>query len=171
MEADGQEATAGDEASQARARFARVRLLSDELDKLMSDASERSESVNSRASFLAVAAGVLVAAATAQLWTQAEFVGIVALALASIGLLCAAVALRPAKRPGLIAQRLVDRYFDSRRSALEMEAEIVQDKASVISARESDMRSRAAWIVAGFFALASGTIALTVVYALEVIGT
>jgi len=155
----------------AKERFRRTRLLNEELDKLVTDAAERTASVANRASFLAVSTGVLVAASTAQLWNTAGVVGICALALASIGLLCAAVALRPGKRLGLQARRLVDQYLETTRTANSIEVDIVRDKANVLTAQEHDLRSRAHWVWGGFFSLAAGTILLTVVYAIEVIGS
>lgn len=149
----------------------RTRLLNEELDKLVTDATGRSASVANRASFLAVAAGVLVAASTAQVWTTAGAIGICALALASLSLLCAAVAMRPGKRLGIQAQRLVDRYLDSSRTANSIEEDIVRDKANIITAQEIDLRARAHWIIGGFISLTAGTILLTVTYALEVIGS
>jgi len=153
-----------------RARFARVRLLNDELDKLTTDASERTASVTNKASFLAVSAGVLVAASTVQLWTHAPWLGVVALALSCIALACAAVAMRPGSRLGIQARRLVDRYADSAMSALAVEAQLIEDKAAAITQRESDLRARAAWVWIGFAALAVAAAALAVVFGFEVLG-
>lgn len=153
-----------------RARFARVRLLNDELDRLTTDASERTVSVTNKASFLAVSAGVLVAASTVQLWTRAPWFGVVALALACIALACAAVAVRPGMRLGIQARRLVDRYADSTMSALAVESQIVEDKAVVITQREADLRTRAAWVWIGFAALAVAAASLAVVFGFEVLG-
>ena len=154
----------------AKESFRRTRLLNEELDKLVTDSSDRTSSVANKASFLAISAGVVVAASTAQQWTEAGIVGVCALALASLSLLCAAVALRPGKRPGLQAQRLVDLHLDTTRSADIVEIDIVRDKARVIAAQDIDLRSRASWVWSGFFSLAASTISLTVVYSIEVIG-
>ncbi|RYF05788.1 MAG: hypothetical protein EOO40_10055 [Deltaproteobacteria bacterium] len=154
----------------AQARFARVRLLNEELDALVVDSGTRAASVLNKASFLAVTAGVIVAASTAQLWTTAGVIGVCALVLASLAIFCAAAALRPGKRLGLQAQRLVDVYMDSTKSVRRIEAEIVRSKAQVIEAHENDLRNRATWVWAGFILLGAGTILLSIVYALEVIG-
>ena len=153
-----------------RARFARIRLLNEELDKLTTDAAERTASVTNKASFLAVSAGVLVAASTVQLWTRLAGFGIAALALSCVALACAAVAVRPGKRLGIRARRLVDRYADTTMNALQIEAQIVEDKATVITEREADLRARAVWVWSGFAALAFAAAALTVVFAAEVLG-
>jgi Flp pilus assembly protein TadB len=153
-----------------RARFARVRLLNEELDKLAIDAAERTASVTNKASFLAVSSGVLVAASTVQLWTVAVGFGVGALAIACLALACAAVAVRPGKRMGIQARRLVDRYADSTLSALQIESQLVDDKANALTAREQDLRSRAVWVWCGFAALALAAAALTVVFTAQVLG-
>lgn len=153
-----------------RARAARVRLINEELDRLVTDAAERTASVTNKASFLAVSAGVLVAASTVQLWAKAPTFGVVALALACIALFCAAVAVRPGKRMGIEARRLVDRYADSGMNALQVETQLIEDKANVLTHREADLRNRAVWVWAGFAALAFAAAALTVVFAVEVLG-
>jgi hypothetical protein len=152
------------------ANFARARLLNEELDRLNVDASERAGSVTNKASFLAVAAGVIIAASTAQVWTALGVVGIAALALACVGLICAAIALRPGKRIGIQARRLVDRNLDTTRTAAQIEAGLVEDKAAVLAAREDDIAARATWIWYGFVALIFSTVSLTIVYSAEVLG-
>lgn len=158
------------EVSARRARFDRVRLLNEELDKLTTDAAERTASVTNKASFLAVSAGVLVAASTVQLWEKLAGFGVAALALSCAALACAAIAVRPGKRVGILARRLVDRFADSNASALQIEAQIVEDKAAVLVLREDDLRARATWVWLGFAALALAAAALTIVFSAEVLG-
>ncbi|MGO4679113.1 hypothetical protein [Microbacterium sp. 2MCAF23] len=153
-----------------RKRWARVRLLNEELDRLGVDAAERTTSVTNKASFLAVSAGVLVAAATAQLWKVVPLFGVVSLALACVALACAAVALRPAKRIAVQARRLVDRHLDCGHTAAQVEAELVEDKATVLAAREDDLAARAQWVWVGFAALAVAAISLSIVFSIEVLG-
>ena len=153
-----------------RARFGRVRLLNEELDKLTADAADRTAGVTNKASFLAVSAGVLIAASTTQLWTTLAWFGVIALALACAALASAAVAMRPGKRLGIQARRLVDRFADSSMNALRIEALIVEDKAATLSQREIDLRSRAVWVWSGFAALAFAAACLTVAFSAEVLG-
>lgn len=87
-----------------------------------------------------------------------------------VSLACAAVAVRPGKRLGLEARRLVDRYADSTITALQMETQIVNDKAAVLAEREGNLRSRAAWVWVGLAALAFAAAALTLVFAAEILG-
>lgn len=71
---------------------------------------------------------------------------------------------------GIQARRLVDRYVDSTMNALQVETQLVEDKANVLTQRESDLRARAVWVWVGFAALALAAAALTVVFAVEVMG-
>lgn len=153
-----------------RARHARVRLLNEELDRLTTDVGERSVSVTSKASFLAVSAGVLVAASTSQIWSTQAWFGIAALVFAGVAVLCAAVALRPARRLGLVAQRLTDRYLDTNKTALAIETEIVQGKSRAITSREADLVTRATWVWCGFGALVLSTASLATVFAAQLLG-
>lgn len=159
---------ASDNDEEHRAWFARVRLLNEELDRLTTDAAERTASVTQKASFLAVSAGVLVAASTVQLWSNTPWFGVIALGLACLALACAAVAVRPGQRLGLSARRIVDRYLDSTLSAADVEAQLVHDKAAAITSREGDLRARATWVWLGFAALALAAASLTIVFAIEV---
>jgi hypothetical protein len=155
---------------QGHARYARVGVLKDEVNQLVTDADQRLTSVSNKASFLAVAAGVVIAAASSQEWSQLRWFGVIALALGCAGLLCAAVALRPGKRRGLKALRLTDKYLDSTRSAKSIEEEILKDKAKAIDQRESGLVARAIWVQVGFGALVLSTISLTVVFAATTLG-
>lgn len=160
-----QEATAA-----RRLKFDRVRLLNEEMDRLTVDVDQRAASVANKASFLAVAAGVIIAASVAQLWTVLPWIGVIALGFACVGLLCATVALRPGRRIGLVAQRLADAYLDSELSAASVEVQLVRRKADVISARESDLIARAQWVAAGSIALLVSVAALTIVFATQILG-
>jgi hypothetical protein len=153
-----------------RKRFNRVRLLNEELDQLMVDAANRMTSVLSKASFLAVSAGVIVAASTAHTWTSIAITGVLALALASVALICAAVALRPGAHPAIKARRLVDEYLESFSSAGDLENELVQDKAAAIDAIELVIVARARWVSFGFAALILSTVSLAVVFGAETLG-
>jgi hypothetical protein len=155
---------------QQRSAFARLRLIHEELDRLGVDASQRSAGVMSKASFLAVAAGVIIAASTTRLWVAQPIIGIFALALACVSLISAAIALRPGSRSELLPQRLVDRYLDSTRNAMSVEREIVIDKSVVLDLRERDLASRAQWVSRGFILLIASTIALCITFAIETLG-
>jgi hypothetical protein len=170
LPAHQQQAQHDDPAAANRKRFDRIRLLNEELDRLGTDAAVRMGSVTNKASFLAVSAGVLLTAATAQLWQTVPVWGVITLVLASLALAAAAVALRPGTRPGIDARRLVDRHLDCDHSAARVEAELVRDKADVLTALERDIGRRGRWVWAGFGVLALAAISLGVVFATEIIG-
>ena len=134
------------------------------------DSTARAASVSGKASFLAVSAGVVLTAATSQLWANVALVGLISLALSCIALFSAAVALRPGRRLEIQARRLVDRHLDCEHSVAQVEAEIVSDKAAVLAAREDDLRSRAMWVWVGFGALVAAAISLSVVFGIEILG-
>ena len=153
-----------------RAEFARLRLIHEELDRLDLDAGQRSSSVLSKASFLSVATGVIIAAATARLWDGQPVLGAIALALACFSLVCASIALRPGNRLGILPQRLVDRYLDTTKAAITVEREIVLDKSKVLGFRENDITLRAKWVLVGFVLLIASTAALCITFAIETLG-
>ncbi|MDD1386777.1 hypothetical protein [Curtobacterium poinsettiae] len=157
-------------AAARRRKFDRVRLLNEEMDRLTADVDQRVASVLNKASFLAVAAGVIIAASVAQLWTVLPWIGVLALGFACVGLLCATVALRPGRRVGLVAQRLADLYLDSELYASTIERQLVRQKANIISAREADLIARAQWVAAGSTALLVSVAALTIVFATQTLG-
>lgn len=158
------------DAAARRKRFDRVRLLNEELDHLMSDVTARTGGVTNKASFLAVSAGVLITAVTAQLWKNAPTYGVASLALACGAMACAAIALRPGTRPGIEARRLVDQHLDCEHSAAYVEAEVVRDKETVLTAIERDIANRGRWVWAGFGMLAAAAAALAAVFGIELLG-
>lgn len=115
-----------DRQDRQRARALRTELLNAEVDKLTTDAAERTASVANKASFLAVSGGVLIAASTAQLWSARSIFGVGALGIACVALFCATAASRPGKRLGLRAQRLVDTYAGADITGLQMLSSIVR---------------------------------------------
>ncbi len=152
-----------------RKRFARIQLLHNELDHLLTDASNRQSGIYTKASFLAVSAGVLIAASTAQLWQFLPGFGVGALAFGCVALVCAAVALRPGKRIGIQGWRIVARHFDSTQTAFTVEREIVQDKGRVLEEWELDLRQRGNAVWLGFGGLSLSAVSLTVVFAAQVL--
>lgn len=146
----------------------RMRLIHEELDRLQLDANDRSNSVASKASFLAVASGVIITATTVQIWHVAWYVGALPLVLAAAALACATIALRPGTRIGLSAQRLSDRFLDSTWSPVKVEWSIVRDKVASMTAREANLRQRARVTTAGFIVLLAAVMALVVTYAIAI---
>lgn len=156
--------------TEIKMRAARVRLLSEELDRAEDGAEARRTSVMGKASFLAVAAGIFIAASTVQSWTELPHLGVLSLALACLAMVCAVVASRPGKRLGLVPRRLVDRYLDSTLTASQVEEQICVDKAAALSSGEVDLASRAKWVTLGFAFLLVASVALLVAFSFEVLG-
>ncbi len=152
------------------ARAVRIELLSEELDRLTVDAAERTASIANRASFLAISAGVLIAASTAQLWSGRPIFGVAALGLACIALLCATAASRPGKRLGIRAQRLVDTYADADVTAGQVLSALVRQKADALELQEGDLSKRALWTTAGFTVLVLAAASLTAVVSAQLMG-
>lgn len=167
--AKGDKAAAATAAAK-RVAFDRVRLIHEDLDRLVTDASERTASISTKASFLAVSAGVIIAALTAQVWEHFPAVGVVAMALAVAGLLCAAIALRPGRRQGTTGRSLADRFIDSTASVQQIEPILVREKASHLTAREEDLRARSVWVWVGFIALGGAAILLAIIFSAELLG-
>lgn len=136
----------------------------------MVDASTRSSGVTNKASFLAVCAGVLITAATTQLWESAPGYGVASFALSCLALACAAVALLPGKRPGIEARRLVDRHFECDHSGAQVEAEIVRDKETVPNCDRTRHRQPRTLVWAGFGVLAVAALSLATVFSFELLG-
>ncbi|UTT62591.1 hypothetical protein [Microcella humidisoli] len=154
----------------ARRSFSRIRLIHEELDRLGADASARHSSIMSKGSFLAVAAGVVIAATSSRLWEVQPIVGLAALVLACLALVGSALALRPGQRIELLPQRLADKYVDSQLTAATVERQLVLDKAHVLVAREGDLKNRSLLVSTGFVLLILSTTALCITFSFETLG-
>jgi hypothetical protein len=157
-------------AREQKRTFRRVQLLNSEINLLVADSNVRYESVSSKATFLAVSTGVVIAAVTSQLWTALPILGVIALSCSSFALFCAAFALRPGKRLGIDAKGLSDRYLDSRLTSGQLEIEVVATKARAVAQREANVLNRARWVWCGFSGLFVAVVALTLVFAFETMG-
>jgi hypothetical protein len=149
--------------------YDRLALLNDELNILLADARERSASVANKSTFLAVSAGVLIAAISSTAWKELALLASIGLASSCLALLCAAIASLPSKTLGIVAQRLTDRHMSGDHSLLHIARGIVSDKSSGITLNEARLAARAKWTSAGFFLLIGGAVALSVVYTAEVL--
>jgi len=157
-------------AEQARRRkqlSLRIQLIHNETDLMRADAADRQRSVDSKASFLAVAAGVVIAASAASDWHQPWLVAILPMSFSALGLAFAAIALRPGTRDDVTPQILYDRWADSEGSVGKAELDVLKSKIRAFTAREKVIRSRAKATSVGFLFLLAGVISLAVVFALE----
>jgi hypothetical protein len=145
----------------------RIQLIHDETDRMRAEAADRQRSVDSKASFLAVAAGVVIAAAAASDWNQPWLIAILPMSFSALGLAFAAIALRPGTRDDITPQILYDRWADSEHSVGAVELDVLKKKIRAFTAREKVIRSRARATSVGFLFLLAGVISLAVVFALE----
>jgi len=131
----------------------RMNLLHDEVDRIREAAGERARGVDTKASFLVVAAGVVAPA------TLMERAGVPAVLVALplvfvlISIVLATVALWPRKRLDLGAQHLFDLFYDSEDSRIRMEVRILKMKVQASNKRESRTRMLAVFTSAGFVSL------------------
>jgi hypothetical protein len=145
----------------------RVRLIHNEVDLMRADAADRARSVDFKASFLAVSAGVIIAAAASSDWHQPLLLALLPMTFSALGLGFAAIALRPGTRPDVTPQILFDRWADSERQAATVEADILKSKVAAFAEREKMIRSRARSTTIGFSFLLAAVLSLVVVFALE----
>ena len=154
--------TSGDEQKKFRARF---NVISQELDRLGLDADERSRSVDAKASFLAVASGVVFGGQVQTDFVVPWYVSSLPLLLVTVALACAGVAFLPRKRQGNSPQMVWLSYFDSGMSAASVAKQISMERVRTETAREAALAKRAAVITAGFTALFTSMLLFVVLFA------
>jgi hypothetical protein len=143
-----------DAAARSRKRASdRLDIVHEEVDRLRDDIAERRRSVNARASFLAVASGVLIAASATNASDDSNVWLLVHVALSVLGLIAAAVSTIPENRRELSAVRLGDKYIDSEKSPAMIFREILDSKILAIAGQERTLRRRGYTVTLGFSAL------------------
>jgi hypothetical protein len=151
----------------ASQRIKRMQLVHHEIDLLRGDAADRRRSVDARASFLAVAAGIVITASAASQWKTTGWFAVIPLALATIALALAAIASRPERRTELSATRIFDRYLDSEQPPAAIERSVLESKVAAIRQQETALSTRGGLISAGFVVLIASALTLTVIYAVN----
>ncbi|WP_412161711.1 hypothetical protein [Curtobacterium flaccumfaciens] len=144
-----------------------MQLVHNEVDLLRAGASDRRRSVDARASFLAVAAGIVITASASSQWRTAGWFAVIPLALATIALALAAIASRPERRTELSATRISDRYLDSEQSPSVIERSILESKVAAIQQQDTALSVRGNFISVGFVFLIASALTLTTVYAIN----
>lgn len=151
----------------ASQRIKRMQLVHHEIDLLRGDATDRRRSVDARASFLAVAAGIVITASAASQLKTTGWFAVIPLALATIALALAAIASRPERRTELSATRIFDRYLDSEQPPAAIERSVLESKVAAIRQQETALSTRGGLISAGFVVLIASALTLTVIYAVN----
>lgn len=126
-------------------RVARVRLLSDELDRLRLSAVERTRSIDTKASFVVVAAGVIATAAFDGLSdSRVWWIGLIAVILTVATVIVAAIALWPAKLESASGRAMVTEWVaDTDMTPVTLEDSLLEVKALEIENRDRKNESRA----------------------------
>lgn len=146
--------------------MARTRLLSAELDTLRDSAWERTRSIDTKASFVVVSAGVVAAAtSTGLISADTWFLGAIPLGLTLATIIVAAAALWPVAIKHPTGQALVDRWLDTCESLDALEIYLLKMKASEIRLR-NDANQRRGKLTKWAFKLLIAAVATTLVVAI-----
>jgi hypothetical protein len=141
----------------------RLDIVHEEVDLLRADVAERRRSVNSKASFLAVTSGVLIAASASREADDSSSWQILQVVLSVLALVFAAIATLPEKRRELSAVRLGDKYLDSEKSAALIFREILDSKIYAMSTQEAALRRQGALVSVGFGCLIASSIIYVII--------
>lgn len=151
-------------------RAKRIRILNAELDVLRGASSERSRAIDTKASFIVVAAGVLASVTGLSLVTQETwFLGLVPFALTVAAVAVATVALWPRKIDMPSARQVVDAWVDADMPANELEDNVLEVKAQEVTNRDVHNEKRAHLTNWGFSLLLAGLVSTLVVVTLNAV--
>lgn len=144
---------AGEQDAAALEDLKRMQLLHHEIDLLTAASIQRQESLANKASFLTVAAGVVLTGLTAQFWqTPPEFLILsVALTLVVLGL--AAAALVPRRSAVLDGPRAFERFVDSKFNRASIERNILETKVANLRSRNDMTQRQAFFVMSGYWVL------------------
>lgn len=143
-----------------RARARRVRLLNAEVEAIGVATAERTRSLDAKASFVVVSAGLLAGGVGATLIRpESSFAGLVPLALTIWTVVEAAAALWPLKLKVAGARRLIDNFVDTSESLDAIEDKLLELKTREIENRNTKNEERAAHTRLAFLLLVLSLIA------------
>lgn len=143
----------------SRERLQRIRLLSSELDTLRNAAIERTRSIDTKSSFVVVAAGVLAGATfTGLVDARSWYLGLVPFALTVATIIAAAVSLWPSTIDSPSGRFLVTRWVNASERMEAMEDYILEVKVREIEKRNSKNEKRAKATKSAFVLLVSGVV-------------
>jgi hypothetical protein len=145
----------------------RFNVLADEIDRLTADADERSRAVDVKASFLSVAAGVVLGGQVQAEFGFAWFISSTPLFLAAMSLAAAGVSFVPRKREGNSPRLVWLAYFDSTKDAATVAKELTQERVRTESLREEALAKRARILTAGFATLFTSMLLFVVLFAVD----
>lgn len=135
-------------------RLARVRLLSAELSELRVASVERTRSLDAKASFLVIAAGVLgTSIGLGVLSPEIIALSLTPLSLVAGTLLCATVALWPRATKLPSGREVVNRWVEAKMTAAELEDHLLEVKAEEVANRDKGNQLKARYVKFGFVLL------------------
>jgi hypothetical protein len=144
---------------------ARLNVASSELDRLTLDADERSRSIDAKASFLAVASGVVFGGQIQAEFAVPWYVASLPLLLVTIALAAAGVSFLPRTLQGNSPQMIWLAYHDSQKSAASVATEIDKVRVQTETAREAALSRRASVITFGFSTLFASMLLFVALFA------
>lgn len=154
----------------AQERTKRIRILNAELDVIRNASYERSRTIDTKASFIVVAAGVLASVTGLSLVAPATwFIGLVPFALTVAAVAVATVALWPRKIGLPSARQVVDAWVDADMPAAELEDNVLEVKAQEVTNRDAQNEKRAKLTNWGFTLLLAGLASTLVVVTLNAV--
>ena len=149
-------------------RAKRIRVLNAELDVLRIAALERSRTIDTKASFIVVVAGVLASATGLSLVsTDTWLVGLLPFGLTVAAVAVAIAALWPRKIDLPSAREVVDAWVDADMPADELEDNVLEVKAQEVTNRDAQNEKRAKLTNWGFSLVLAGLVATFAVVTLN----
>lgn len=149
-------------------RIRRVQLLSSELDSLRNSAVERTRSLDAKASFVVVAAGVLASAVGLGLVrSETYYVGLIPFGLTVWTVVQSAAALWPRSidLPG--ARKLVAKHVDSEDPPEKLEDFLLEVKTTEVENRNAQNEKKAGYTKRAFQLLVASLVAVFIVVGLN----
>lgn len=151
-------------------RSKRIRILNAELDVIRNASYERSRTIDTKASFIVVAAGVLASVTGVSLVApETWFIGLAPFALTIAAVAVAIVALWPRKIGLPSARQVVDAWVDADMPADELEDNVLEVKAQEVTNRDAQNEKRAHLTNWGFILLLAGLASTLVVVPLNAV--
>ncbi|WP_188742700.1 hypothetical protein [Agromyces bauzanensis] len=143
----------------AQERAKRIRILNAELDVLRGASSERSRTIDTKASFIVVVAGVLASVTGLSLVsTETWLVGLLPFGLTVAAVAVATAALWPRKIDLPSAREVVDAWVDADMPADELEDNVLEVKAQEVTNRDAQNEKRAKLTNWGFGLVLAGLV-------------
>ncbi|GEM_PF-4181158 len=145
-------------------RDARIRLLSEELDRTRDAALERSRLLNTKASFVVVAAGVIASVSSVGIGDrEAGLAWVVPFSLTFLTVLTATVTLWPRKLKVAGGREMVTAWRESELTEYDLVDHLLEVKVQEVESRDAQYRLGSIWTKVAFVFLLMSLISVVVV--------